>query len=268
MVWLPPRHASIETHGLPITDLMECSGGGDALIVTDRFKQMWEAERLRGIEAFEPIQLVSSNDKSLRTNPPTLYYVLPPRDGTRLDDEQSKVIRGRGEPCTYCGGATVEHLDGIVLDPTTITGNDLFSLVNCNRTMLSPRAKEAFDRWAITHFGLIRDDRYGFDWRFRDMDQRHYPLLPNRTPQFEDSPDHLEAAKGSRLFGLLPSRSAAKGSRLDENQRWQRELDLQIVYALKDHDNWTPEEFETWIIERYQQPDVAARFPGGVQPSG
>lgn len=116
-----------------------------------------------------------------------------------------------------------------MLDPTTITGNALFILANCNRTILSPRAKEAFDRWAITDFGLIRNEHYGFDWRFQDMGQRRYPLLPYRTPHFEEALDHLEAPSDTCVFGLLPSRSAANTSRLNENQEWQLELDRQAV---------------------------------------
>jgi len=268
LLWLPPRRASLVTYGIPTTDIVDCPGAGDGLIVSDRFRTMWETEGLRGLESFEPIELVPARERSLRTESPTLYFVLPRRDGTRLDDEKSNVVRSGEERCPMCGGATIARLDGLVLDPTTIAGNDVFILSNCNKTLISPRAKEAFDRWNITHYGLIRDDHFGFDWRFCDMNQRKYPLLPGRTPIFEDPATQVSAgdhAAGSRMAKSEERSAAASGTDLSE--QWLRDLERQIVQAIKHHNQWTPPEFEAWLIERYQQPDVAAYFPDGLRSS-
>lgn len=179
--WIPPRRLSVVTYGRPLTDILECAGAGDAFIVTEKFRQMWEAEGLRGIREFEPVEVVQTRKKALQAPPPLLYYAEPAREGDRLDDAKSGVIRKRGKKCACCGGPSVVRIERIVLDPTSITGNDAFYLMNYNNGVFSPRAKDAFDRWGITTYGLVRDDEYSRDFRFNQKHSPYYPLLRQPT---------------------------------------------------------------------------------------
>ncbi len=47
-------------------------------------------------------------------------------------------------------------------------------------------------------------------------------------------------------------------------QTWHRELDAEVVKWLGDNSDATQDQFETWLRNRYNQPDLRERFPDGL----
>ena len=46
-------------------------------------------------------------------------------------------------------------------------------------------------------------------------------------------------------------------------QSWHRELDLEVMKWLRRRDNATPKEFESFLREIYNRPELRKRFPNG-----
>lgn len=48
-------------------------------------------------------------------------------------------------------------------------------------------------------------------------------------------------------------------------QHWHRELDREVREWIGERPDVTPAEFESFLRERYQQPDLRERFPRGFE---
>jgi hypothetical protein len=49
------------------------------------------------------------------------------------------------------------------------------------------------------------------------------------------------------------------------NETWHRNLDAEVVAWLHNHDLATPEEFEDYLRQRYNDADLLNRFPNGLK---
>jgi hypothetical protein len=46
-------------------------------------------------------------------------------------------------------------------------------------------------------------------------------------------------------------------------QKWHRDVDLEVMKWLRDHQKATPKQFETFLRELYNRPEMLKRFPNG-----
>lgn len=46
-------------------------------------------------------------------------------------------------------------------------------------------------------------------------------------------------------------------------QKWHRDVDLEVMKWLRDHEKATPKQFETFLRELYNRPEMLKRFPNG-----
>jgi hypothetical protein len=68
------------------------------------------------------------------------------------------------------------------------------------------------------------------------------------------------AARDSRFTTRAANEAAHRGY-----QDWHRRLDKETVDWLNANPEATPSEFERFLRERYSQPDLLERFPGGLR---
>jgi len=81
-----------------------------------------------------------------------------------------------------------------------------------------------------------------------------------------DALDQQPTLKG--VYKLRDSRFTTRAAKPGDHvgyQRWHRDLDREIVELLFKHPNWTPKQFEAWLVRRYKKPDLARRFPDGLR---
>lgn len=72
------------------------------------------------------------------------------------------------------------------------------------------------------------------------------------------------------LYKLRDPRFTARAATLEDHrgyQTWHRKLDNDIADVLNKNKYMTRKEFEAWLHKRYSKPDLARRFPAGIQPA-
>lgn len=107
---------------------------GIDLLVSERFKMLYESSGLKGIQSFLPVEVVKAKVAHLRGKPlpDTQYYVLTlVRSNTRLDLKRSKVSgQKRERRCTLCApfGSTIDEIDGLYIDDSSWEGESIFHI--------------------------------------------------------------------------------------------------------------------------------------------
>ena len=123
--WLPPYHAEILVYGSKLGDVVNC--GGESRLVSNRFRQAWQDEGLRGIEEFSPLARLRIRPARLGRRPLTYFHVNAQHYGARVDLEHSLIEYHRPMTCNDCMDADVETVRGFAIDEASWTGEDLFT---------------------------------------------------------------------------------------------------------------------------------------------
>jgi hypothetical protein len=174
--WLPPHYLQLSS--------AKPEKWGDFLwgtvfpmMVSGRFKTLYESEHLSGITTFyPPATIVHAGRKKTRDLPfnlPTYHLVDVVWNGANLDDELSGVVRKRLE-CEYHRGA-VEVVEQIVLEANSWTGADIFEARGLpGRILVSERFKQVVDQHNLTNVFLVPAEKYTYDehrpggWQVRE----------------------------------------------------------------------------------------------------
>jgi hypothetical protein len=145
-------------------------GAGFRLMVSDRFKGIYEREALRGIaEFYPPAEIVRIGRRATGDIPSSLPdYCLAKIawNGANLDDAGSGVVR-KPHPygCTYCRGA-VKSLERVVIDQDTWDGSDIFEARGLYGTIVvSDRFGALIDKHDLKNALLIPAEKYVYDER-------------------------------------------------------------------------------------------------------
>jgi hypothetical protein len=124
--WLPPFKVEIEAWGTRYGDFV--FGPGPSLLVSSRFKEIYEKERLKGFSGFEPVEIVRVvRQKKLPGMPPAYLRVNVVRGETAVDPVASGVEWKDDPVCPRCLiGRELKRRQRIVIDEKTWTGDDIF----------------------------------------------------------------------------------------------------------------------------------------------
>jgi hypothetical protein len=102
---------------------------GNDLLVSRRFRQVYEQERLQGLQGFDPIEIVSiKRRRKTLEDPPEYYRVNTVWSRTRVDPTASGVEWDNKEPiCPEClEDGLVKGWNGVVIPPRLWSGEDIF----------------------------------------------------------------------------------------------------------------------------------------------
>ncbi len=126
--WLPPHRFNLSSaKSEKWGDFLW--GAGFELMVSARFKAIYEAEGLIGIKQFyPPAEIVRVGRRKTGDLPPTLptYHLVEiERLGPELDEEASGVVRRRLE-CAYCHRGYIERWERIIIKSSSWRGEDIF----------------------------------------------------------------------------------------------------------------------------------------------
>lgn len=162
--WLPPYRIELETYGRRFGDLAFSSGG--KLLVSDRFQEVWEANDLKGITAFEPAEVVKvTRHKRLVGDPPRYYLAQVVRSQAAIDQEASGMEREPNVVCKACRvSGILKRWKRVVIEAGTWTGEDLFVARGLSDFIASSRFKEVCDANDLKNAYLIPAEEYGHDF--------------------------------------------------------------------------------------------------------
>jgi hypothetical protein len=163
--WLPPHYLKLSS--------AKPEKWGDFLwgtvfpmMVSSRFKALYEVEKLSGITKFyPPATIVRVGRKKTGDLPPDLpvYHLVEiVWNGANLDDELSRVVRKR-VTCEYDRGA-VEVVEEIVLEAGSWTGADIFEARGLpGRILVSDRVRRVVEQHNLTNVLLIPIEKYAYN---------------------------------------------------------------------------------------------------------
>lgn len=163
--WLPPHRLKLSSsRSEKWGDLVW--GAGFTLVVSARFKAIYEAENMEGISRFYPpatiVRAGSKTIDSLSKRPPVYHLVEITWNGANLDDQASGAIRKRSS-CGFHRGS-VRSVERVMLEVDSWTGADIFGARGLSGVVLvSERFRQVVDTYQVTGGLLIPAERYAYD---------------------------------------------------------------------------------------------------------
>jgi hypothetical protein len=168
--WLPPHRIKLSS-AKPEKWGDFLWGAGFFLMVSDRFKAIYESERLAGITVFYPsAEVVRIGRRRTGDLPPSLpaYHLIEiVWNGANQDDAASGVVYERPEKikCAYCRiGVSGRKQSGIIIEEDSWTGADIFTPRGAPAgIMVSERFKQVMEGHKLKNAWLIPAERYAYD---------------------------------------------------------------------------------------------------------
>jgi hypothetical protein len=163
--WLPPFQIRLRKGvktGKP-GDVIYGSITG--IIVSEKFREVWNKERLQGIEEFRPIEIVG---KRIVTDIKFYYpkYKLPT---AKPDLVKTKIVWTKQPPdCPVCMFSGKQAIIGIHLSLDTIPDDDLFRSLAFKEIFASERFKQVVESSGLTNIQLIPAEKYIWPDRLRE----------------------------------------------------------------------------------------------------
>lgn len=168
LVWLPPHRIKLSSaKPEKWSDLLW--GAGLDLMVSERFKQIYEQEELRGVVRFWPFaeiaRMGTKKAGDLTPKTPHYYHVEIVWDGANLDDVVSGIVRRRVN-CEYCRSGYIERYEGIMIEPGSWRDVDIFKARGLPGVIIvSERFAEVASKHKFRNVQLIPADKYAYDER-------------------------------------------------------------------------------------------------------
>jgi hypothetical protein len=126
LAWLPPLRVVLRLYGKEFGDFA-FMGASDDFLVSDRFREAYQANGLTGLIGFEPVDVVRlQSRRKILSDPPKYYRVAAHYGNTALDLAASGVEWVTPPTCPQCRYATLVRWKGLVIEQTTWTGEDAF----------------------------------------------------------------------------------------------------------------------------------------------
>lgn len=179
LVWLPPHRIKLSS-AKPRKWGDFLWGAGFSLMVSERFKNIYEEERLQGIVHFgsspEIVRMGTKKTADLAPQPPTYCLVQINWDGAAMDERASGVVAQYPQKpeCPYCrqSGRGRLRQKGIILEVGSWRGDDIFHARGAAGILVSERFKEIAERYQLRNVHLIPAERYAYEhpgrWFVRD----------------------------------------------------------------------------------------------------
>lgn len=155
--WLPPHRVEIETWGRHFGDW---AFRGDNLVVSERFKRMFQANHMQGLSGFESVHVVRFLHRRKKPSEPPPHYFRAgiSHSPTTVDQEASGYVwSNKSERCPEClMGGNVLRYSRLVVDGSTWNGDDVFWPRGGPCVLVSGRLKELCEKNEIR--GMVFKD--------------------------------------------------------------------------------------------------------------
>jgi hypothetical protein len=167
---------SAKEHLSPLEFELECKDRGfgdiafgamDDVIVSQRFRNLWEAEGLTGITEFTPTTITSvKRCKKFSGDPPSYFLAKFVWSSALINEAASQFKRPHPIKCDVCRDGIINGYDRIEFYTETLEDFDVFHPVRLRGLkVVSERYKEFKERNKITNSLLVPCEVYGDDWK-------------------------------------------------------------------------------------------------------
>lgn len=152
---VPPWKVTLECDDRGFGDIV--FGSQEGFIASERFRSLWELEKLSGIESFEPIEVLKiKRRRKFSGDPPPYFHASIVATDATIDEELSEVNWMRPPTCKECRNGIVNGWNRVIFKPETLVPFDLFHpRWPRSLTVASEHFKEFVERHGITNSRLI-----------------------------------------------------------------------------------------------------------------
>jgi hypothetical protein len=163
--WLPPHYLQLSS-AKPEKWGDFVWGTVFPLMVSSRFKAIYEQEGMKGITVFHPaatiVKLGNQKKGSLPQHLPEYHLIEIAWNAANLDDVASKAVRKRDD-CAFCRGS-LKSYDGIFLEKDSWDGSDIFEARGLpGRILISEKFKQMAEDHKFKNILLIPAEDYIYD---------------------------------------------------------------------------------------------------------
>jgi hypothetical protein len=163
--WLPPYRSELELHGEEFGDFVRAAGYD--LLVSERLAESFQAEGLSGLLGFHPVAVTrvrSKGRKSKATVMPRYFAVTACFGRGAVDEARSHLRRNKPVTCPECRSTGVDSIHGLVLEPGTWQGEDVFRPRGEQGSILvSERFARFAQRHGLTNLKLTPSESFVWD---------------------------------------------------------------------------------------------------------
>lgn len=163
--WLPPYRVVLEPHGQQFGDFAFFDGG-NSFLVSLKFKDAYEANRLTGLTGFNPVDIARIRSRKKKRLPPPKYFKVDAQYGrTALDLAACGFIWEEAPTCPECRVGIIRSWQRIVIEEGTWTGEDAFEVRGLPGTIIvSQRFKDVCQSNGITNAEFTPIENAGHDF--------------------------------------------------------------------------------------------------------
>jgi hypothetical protein len=125
--WLPPYRGELELHGEEFGDFVKAAGYD--FLISERFAESFRAEGLTGLLGFHPVEVTRVRQKGQKpkaTLVPRYFAVTACFGRGAVDEALSRLRRNKPVTCPECRSTGVDSIHGLILEPGTWQGEDVF----------------------------------------------------------------------------------------------------------------------------------------------
>lgn len=163
---LPPYNIELELWDKGFGDV--AFGPGDHLLVSERFKVLWEEHGLKGLEGFSPVTIkkVIRHKRSFKDIPPN-YFLTYITFGKAIIDQDASGFEWKKKPtCSVCrSGNIIKRWKSHRLVTNTWDGNNIFRPVGMTGSIMVDQVfKDFVNTFKITSCYLIAADEFSHDF--------------------------------------------------------------------------------------------------------
>jgi len=167
--WLPPYRVEMDIWGSHFGDFA-FGGGSEWLLVSDRFRSIYEREGLKGLSGFDPVEVTKTtrHNKKLPGNPPQYFKVDVVRSQTPVDQAASGFEWSeRALICPVClipKEGIIKRWRGVVIRPASWQGEDIFVPRGVGELVATSRFKELCEVNEVRNAVFVPAESYGHDY--------------------------------------------------------------------------------------------------------
>jgi len=170
--WLPPHRIKLSS-AKPGKWSDFVWGAGFPLLVSSKFKEIYEREGLSGIDEFSaPVEIVRTGtlkSGQFPSPPPTYHLIHILWGGANQNDVASGLTHEHPEviTCAFCRvGVTRRKQERVVIEDGSWNRNDIFKPRNAPVSfMVSECFKQVVENYGLTNIWLISANKYAYDER-------------------------------------------------------------------------------------------------------
>lgn len=165
--WLPPYRIKLSS-SKPKKWGDFLWGAGFQLMVSHRFRDLYEIEDLQGITKFYPsaevVRVGRNKIGDIPSSLPKYSLVKIVWNAANLDDVKSDIERKIDRnPCNYCRGAA-KSFERVVIENGTWDGSDIFEARGLYGTIVvSERFKDIVDKYHLKNALFIPTEKYAYN---------------------------------------------------------------------------------------------------------